>query len=587
MCISKKKRIDYPSKRLINLIGEDKNTLNLEAKNVQNIAYTLASEDNETSHILDIDEQGNAYINAKEEDLATFSILDNPYSLYWGSSSETGDTSYSYKPITASLNITKGEVVEPLELKKLHKISYQFYNNKKEEYGNYTIDVTVKGFDTPIRIIEENAKPGMVDISNNFENYLCIDIDNFQPFKLYLSHQEDEAQASIDFDINYVYNFEQNQKFYFDCNSLLWAEPFTTANFDKYLEYYKNEPVFNEAYRILYSGFMLRDIKNITQVIPDDAEDSQYVQTYVLFQRAHIGNNNIVKKFANLDRIDFLVDSDTHFIDSDLDFSDTTIYLPDNKTVSINTGTYEGNIIIPPYYENVANVDGINLSIFNDDPRLGDFIFEHIYEDDRLAIQIQQTASDYNNALARKIHNLRISSRNLSFIRGTLYELESLTLQIQNELPEGFNLNDAIPFSSLKLLNLSSSQFKNIPDAFCKNNQYIETLILSDTIENIGNSAFVLTSLGDIRISENLKKISFCGFRGIGNDGSITSLDFRNTKLETLEFGSLASDANLKIYLPTTVKNIVNGAFGSNTTVYYKGTAEGAPWGAKEVITEF
>ena len=79
MCISKKKRIIYSNKRLINLIGEDKNTLNLEAKNVQNIKYTLASEDNETSHILGIDEQGNAYINAKEEDLATFSMLDNPY----------------------------------------------------------------------------------------------------------------------------------------------------------------------------------------------------------------------------------------------------------------------------------------------------------------------------------------------------------------------------------------------------------------------------------------------------------------------------------------------------------------------------
>ena len=399
MCFSKKKPVNYSKKRLVNLIGEDKNTLNLEAKNVQNISYTLASEDNETSHILGIDEQGNAYINAKEEDLATFSILDNPYSLYWGSSSETGDTSYSYKPITESLNITKGAVVEPLELKKLHKISYQFYNSRKEEYGNYTIDVTVKGFDTPIRIIEENAKSGMTDISNHFENYLCIDIDNFQPFKLYLSHQEDEAQASIDFDISSLYNFEQNQNFYFDCNSLLWAEPFITANFDKYLEYYKSEPVFNEAYRILYSGFKSRDIKNITQVIPDDAADSQYVQTYDLFQRAHIGNN-IVKKFANLNRIDFYFDSNTHFIDSDIDFSDTTIYLPDNQTISINTGTYMHNSIIPPYYENVSNVEGINLSIFNDESSISVFNLSNNYQDEPSRIQIQQTASDYSNALA-------------------------------------------------------------------------------------------------------------------------------------------------------------------------------------------
>ena len=585
MRFSKKKPVNYSGKRLINLIGEDKNTLNLEAKNVQNISYTLASEDNETSHILDVDEQGNAYINAKEEDLATFSILDNPYSLYWGSSSETGDTSYSYKPITESLNITKGAVVEPLELKKLHKISYQFYNSRKEEYGNYTIDVTVKGFDTPIRIIEENAKPGMTDISNHFENYLCIDIDNFQPFKLYLSHKDNEAQASIDFDISSVSNFEQNQKFYFDCNSLLWAEPFTTANFDKYLEYYKDEPVFNEAYRILYSGFKLRDIKNITQVIPDDADDSQYVQTYGLFQRAHIGNN-IVKKFAKLNRIECLVDSKTHFIDSDIDFSDTTIYLPDNQTISINTGTYDGNSIIPPYYENVSNVEGINLSIKSDGP-IAEFNLSKNYLDDRFSVQIQQAASDYSNDLAPKIHNLSISSKDLLFIRGDLPELESLTLQIQNELRDDFRLVNIIPFGSLKILDLSNSRFKNIPDNFCNTNYYLETLILSDTIENIGNSAFNLQSLKEIVISKNLKKISSKGLEAIGVGGNITSLDFRNTKLETLKRGSLFSAANLKIYLPSTVTTIDNNVFGSNTTVYYNGTADGAPFGAKEVITEF
>lgn len=571
MCISKKKRIDYPSKRLINLIGEDKNTLNLEAKNVQNIAYTLASEDNETSHILGIDEQGNAYINAKEEDLATFSILDNHYSLYWGSSSETGDTSYSYKPITESLNITKGEVVEPLELKKLHKISYKFYNNRNEEHGYYTIDVTIKGFDTPIRIIEENVGVEYADISKHLENYLCIDIDNFQPFKLYLSHKDDEAQASIDFDISSVSNFEQNQNFYFDCNSLLWAEPFTTSNFDKYLEYYKSEPVFNEVYRILYSGFK-RDNKNITQVIPDYADDSQYVQTYDLFQEAHSGNN-IVKKFAKLNKIDFLLGDD---------FSDTTIYLPDNQTVSINI---ERPHIIPPYYENVSNVGGISLSILNDDPRIVDFNLSNNYRDDNLAIQIQQTAS-YSNALYKKIHDLSISSENLTIIRGKLRGLESLTLAVKNELPDMFSLNEFIPSSSIKLLDLSNSQFKNIPDGFGLTEHYIETLILSDTIENIGSSAFDLPNLKEIVISKNLKKISSEGFKNIGL-GNITSLDFRDTQLETLEFNSLYSEGSLKIYLPTTVKNIEKGAFGPNTTVYYKGTATGAPWGAKEVITEF
>ena len=130
--------------------------------------------------------------------------------------------------------------------------------------------------------------------------------------------------------------------------------------------------------------------------------------------------------------------------------------------------------------------------------------------------------------------------------------------------------------------------FKNIPQGFLgSSGRNLKTLILSDTIENIGEDAFILPSLNSIAISKNLKRISSAGLRYIGKNGKITSLDFRNTKLETLESGSLYSTANLKIYLPTTVTTIDADAFGPNTTVYYKGTATGAPWGAKEVITEF
>ena len=83
-----------------------------------------------------------------------------------------------------------------------------------------------------------------------------------------------------------------------------------------------------------------------------------------------------------------------------------------------------------------------------------------------------------------------------------------------------------------------------------------------------------------------MKKISFGGLVNISKFGNITSLDFRDTKLETIEQYAMKSSADLTIYLPETVTTITNGAFGSNTIVYYKGTATGAPWGAKEVITE-
>ena len=574
MRFSKKKPVNYSKKRLINLIGEDKNTLNLEAKNVQNIQYTLASEDNETTHILGIDEQGNAYINAKEEDLATFSILDNPYSLYWGSSSETGDTSYSYKPITESLNITKGAVVEPLELKKLHKISYQFYNSRKEEYGNYTIDVTVKGFDTPIRIIEENAGPGFSDISKHLENYLCIDIDNLKTFNLYLSHKNDNVSSEILFDASQVQNWDTTNEFYFNADFLLYIEPFVTAKFDEYLEYYKGEPVYNEMYKRLRTGFNIFDIHKIKQVIPDDAEDSQYVQNYG-FNRPYTDDEVVIKKFANLSAV----------IMKNSDYSNCTIHLADNQNTSLIIYNRNGSKYKPPYYENVDNAGNISLFITNEDSNVVNFNIDSDFNtEDETTLRIQQMPLITKNKLLNKITSLYLASNSLSVIRGAI-PLKSLTLAITNELPEHFQLGFTDNFN-LKELNLSDSQFKNIPGNFSVYNT-LETLILNDTIESIGENAFNSSCLNNIVLPKKLKKIGYHGLYDIGTIGNITSLDFRDTQLETLESGSLYSTANLKIYLPTTVTTIANDAFGSNTTVYYKGTATGAPWGAKEVITEF
>ena len=580
MRFSKKKPVNYSKKRLINLIGEDKNTLNLEAKNVQNIQYTLASEDNETSHILGIDEQGNAYINAKEEDLATFSILDNPYSLYWGSSSETGDTSYSYKPITESLNITKGEVVEPLELKKLHKISYKFFNNRKPANGAYNLDIKITGFDKDIKIKENNVDDMFFDISKHLENYLCIDIDNLKTFNLYLSHKNDNVSSEILFDASQVQNWDIVPEFYFDANSLLYVEPFVTAKFDEYLEYYKGEPIYNEMYKRLRTGFNIFDIHKIKKVIPDNAEDSQYVQTYD-FNRPYTDDEVVVKKFANLSAVNM----------HSQDYSNCTIYLANNKNTNLTIANDNYLKYKPPYYENVYSTGHISLFITNEDSNVVEFNMNYGYTEDETTLNIQQAAANVGNALCSKIHALSISSSNLSGISGNLPKIESFTLAVQNELPETFSLGSAITSESLKLLDLSNSQFKNIPEnllgEYGEKGRKLETLILSDTIENIGRGAFDLPYLNEIVLPKNLKKISSSGLQNIGASGYITSLDFRNTKLETLEFRSLYSDVSLKIYLPTTVTHIADFIFGPNTTVYYNGPATGAPWGAKEVITEF
>ena len=575
MCFSKKKPVNYSKKRLVNLIGEDKNTLNLEAKNVQNIQYTLASEDNTTSHILDIDEQGKAYINAKEEDLATFSILDNTYSLYWGSSSETGDTSYSYKPITESLNITKGKVVEPLELKKLNKITYQFFNNRKPENGSYNLDIKITGFDKDIKIQENNVDNMFFDISKHLENYLCIDIDNLKTFNLYLSHKNDNVSSEIIFDASQVQNWDTAPVFYFDANSLLYIEPFVTAKFDEYIEYYKGEPVYNEMYKRLRTGFNIFDIHKIKQVIPDDAEDSQYVQTYD-FNRPYTDDEVVVKKFANL----------SYVIMESNDYSKCTMYLANNQNTNLTIANDNSLKYNPPYYENVVSTGDISLFITNEDSNVVDFNIE-TYINNRTQLSIQQKPTNYNNYISNNITSLYLSSNSLSSINGanSTNKLKSLTLAIKNELPEDFKLSNFIRNNTVKDLDLSDSKFKNIPNYFSGFYQ-LKTLILNDTIEIIGEGAFTLPYINNIVLPKNLKKIGVMGFNSIGI-GNIKSLDFRDTQIETLESRSLYSNESLKIYLPTTVTTIASDTFGSNTTVYYNGTATGAPWGAKEVITEF
>lgn len=573
MRFNKKKCINYSDKRLVNLIGEDKNTLNLEAKNVQNIEYTLASEDNTTSHILGIDEQGKAYINAKEEDLATFSILDNPYSLYWGSSSETGDTSYSYKPITKSLNITKGKIVEPLELKKLNKITYQFFNNRKPENGSYNLDIKITGFDKDIKIQENNVDKMFFDISKHLENYLCIDVDNLKTFNLYLSHKNDNVSSEIIFDASKVKKWETAPVFYFDANSLLYIEPFVTAKFDEYLEYYKGEPVYDEMYKLLRTGFNKSDIHKIEQVIPDNAEDSQYVKTYDFNRPYTITNPVVVKKFSNLSAINM---TSTYY-------KNCTIYLANNKNTNLTIAKKKHSKYSPPYYENVASTGDISLFITNEDSNIVNFNMETNYSyDDTLIIQ-QNTSNDNN--LMNKITRLYLSSNSLSSIIGRM-QLKYFKLAIINELPESFQLGRFTELT-LKVLDLSDSQFKNIPKDFARFYS-LETLILNDTIEIIGMNAFSrLDYLNNIVLPKKLKKICSDGLCQIGTIGNIKSLDFRDTQLETLESRSLYSNASLKIYLPTTVTTIASDTFGPNTTVYYKGTATGAPWGAKEVITEF
>ena len=440
------------------------------------------------------------------------------------------------------------------------------------------MDIKITGFDKDIKIQENNVDNMFFDISKHLENYLCIDIDNLKTFNLYLSHKNDDVSSEIIFDASQVQNWETANVFYFDANSLLYIEPFVTAKFDEYLEYYKGEPVYNEMYKRLRTGFNIFDIHKIKQVIPDDAEDSQYVQTYD-FNRPYTDDRVFVKKFSNLSAINM----------HSQNYSNCTIYLANNQNTNLTIASDNNLNYNPPSYENVTNTGDISLFITNEDSNVVGFNMES-YKNSKMILNIQKNANTYNN-LANKITSLYLSSNRLNGIYGKM-PLKSLTLSIKNELPVNFQLgnfidvNDKLKELYLKELDLSDSQFKNIPEKFSSNAK-LETLILNDTIESIGNYAFYLPELDNIVLPKKLKKIGVEGLYAIGEGLYSNILDFRDTQLETLESKSLYSGKGLKIYLPTTVTTIASDTFFANTTVYYNGTATGAPWGAKEVITEF
>ena len=437
------------------------------------------------------------------------------------------------------------------------------------------MDIKITGFDKDIKIQENNVDNMFFDISKHLENYLCIDIDNLKTFNLYLSHKNDNVSSEIIFDASQVQNWDTAPVFYFDANSLLYIEPFVTAKFDEYIEYYKGEPVYDEMYKCLRTGFNISDIHKIKQVIPDKSEYSQYVNTYD-FNRPYTNAAVFVKKFSNLSAVNM----------HSQDYSNCKIYLANNQNTNLTIANDNSLKYKPPYYENVGSTGDISLFITNEDSNVVDFNMNPGYINSRTFLSIQQKTPDYNK-IENKITRLYLSSNSLSSINGanSTNKLKSLTLAIKNELPEDFKLSNFIRNNTVKDLDLSDSKFKNIPNYFSGFYQ-LKTLILNDTIEIIGEGAFTLPYINNIVLPKNLKKIGVMGFNSIGI-GNIKSLDFRDTQIETLESRSLYSNESLKIYLPTTVTTIASDTFGSNTTVYYNGTATGAPWGAKEVITEF
>ena len=136
-------------------------------------------------------------------------------------------------------------------------------------------------------------------------------------------------------------------------------------------------------------------------------------------------------------------------------------------------------------------------------------------------------------------------------------------------IPQNINTKNihSTSVANLTALNLIIYRFGALPESFFDDLPYtaIKTL-----------SLFNVTEIGELSL--NLPD-------------SITKVELPNTLLKigtdcfTVDFTLQKED--FSIVVPESVTEIGENAFRNVPKLYYKGTATGAPWGAKEVITEF
>ena len=114
------------------------------------------------------------------------------------------------------------------------------------------------------------------------------------------------------------------------------------------------------------------------------------------------------------------------------------------------------------------------------------------------------------------------------------------------------------------------------------------------TIDRIGG--LPENSFTRLNYSKLLKEITLTNITEVGNTSfvnlpnSLTNISLPNTLLKIGDNCFAASNDvkdTFSITVPESVTEIGKNAFMNVPKIYYKGTATGAPWGAKEVITEF
>ena len=144
--------------------------------------------------------------------------------------------------------------------------------------------------------------------------------------------------------------------------------------------------------------------------------------------------------------------------------------------------------------------------------------------------------------------------------------------KLKYAIPEGYEDIDGPSIGTINdfknVRAITIDRVGNLPDGFFDNvwATKIETLILKNVTELGNNSCYLPSSITTIELPNTLTKIG----------SNCLSFNYDATPKE-----------DFSITIPESVTEIGENAFFNVPKIYYKGTATGAPWGAKEVITEF
>lgn len=177
---------------MVDLYYNGQSVTGLTAKNTMGIKYTLASEDNSVIRDLEVDDDGNHFIESAENDLATFftqypdTLVDG---LYWGKGMDIGgnasDSDYLYTS-EDTVTVTNGVAIDDLELERLDMLTVYIIGVAKQGVVLKSISINDIEVAKPNTDLTPDIVSTAVDINlaKYIENYMSYNTESTLDFSV-------------------------------------------------------------------------------------------------------------------------------------------------------------------------------------------------------------------------------------------------------------------------------------------------------------------------------------------------------------------------------------------------------------------